>query len=504
MTRNLTLLTDLYELTMAQGYWENGKLGVEGCFYAFVRENPFEGGYSIFCGADQVAELVEGFGVTADDVDYLASLPSPAGTPLFNPEFLEWLSDLELSVDIDCVPDGTVIFPREPIVRVTGPLLEGQLLEPAILNGINFQTLIATKAARVCDAAQGRPVSEFGLRRSQGPDGALSASRAAFVGGCSSVANVLAGKKYGIPVSGTHAHSWVMSFPTQLEAFRAYAKSMPDNCTLLVDTYDVEGGVRDAITVGLELRERGHQLRAIRIDSGDLAWLSKKARGMLDDAGLSEVGIILSNDLDEYTIESLNEQGASYTGLGVGTHLATAYGQPALGGVYKLSAVREAPGSGSGGAAGAGGAAALEGWSPRMKLSQQNYKRTIPGVLAARRYYDGDGKFAGDVIYDLTTGVPDEPVIVDPLDAQRRCRFESDQECTELLAPLVRAGHVVGDVDLSAQAASARRETQLSKLDASVRRFLNPHSYPCGIERGLFERRRELTRAMRGHDELFE
>lgn len=484
---DLTLLTDLYELTMAQGYWEHGKLDTEASFYAFYRDNPFEGGYGIFCGGDQVAALVEDFGFSEDDIEYLRSLPSPAGTPLFSEEFLGWLSHLELSVDIDIVPDGTVVFPREPLVRVNGPLLQCQLLEAAILNGVNFQTLIATKAARICQAAEGRPVSEFGLRRAQGPDGALSASRAAFVGGCSSVANVLAGKKYGIPVGGTHAHSWVMAFPDELSAFRAYAATMPDNCILLVDTYDVEQGVRNAITVGHELAERGKRLSAIRIDSGDLAWLSRRARHMLDEAGLPDVGIILSNDLDEYTISSLNEQGACYTGLGVGTHLAAAYGQPALGGVYKLSAVRE-PG---------------QEWSPRMKLSEQIYKRTIPGVLDARRYYDEDGTFDGDLIFDVTHEVPDEPVIVDPLDAQRRKRFSAGQDYTTLLRPLARAGKLQ-DVDLSARTASARRAQQLELLDDSIKRFMNPHGYPCGIERGLYRRRQKLVVRELGRDDLYE
>ena len=330
MTRNMTLLTDLYEITMAQSYWSQGKIDTDACFYSFYRDNPFGGGYGVFCGANQIAELVDGFGFTDDDIEYLASLQSPGKTPLFDPAFLAWLRGIELSVDICTVPEGSPVFPREPLVRVTGPLLQCQLLEPAILNGVNFQTLIATKASRVCQAAEGRPVSEFGLRRAQGPDGALSSSRAAYVGGCASVANVLAGKLYDIPVSGTHAHSWVMSFPDELSAFRAYARAMPDNCTLLVDTYDVEQGVKNAIIVARELGRDGHKLQGIRIDSGDLAWLSKMARSMLDKAGFSDVGIVLSNDLDEYTITSLNEQRAQYTALGVGTHLAAAYGQPAL------------------------------------------------------------------------------------------------------------------------------------------------------------------------------
>lgn len=486
MTRNMTLLTDLYEITMAQGYWSQGKLETEACFYSFYRDNPFGGGYGVFCGANQIAELVDGFGFTDDDIEYLASLQSPGKTPLFDPAFLARLRGIELSVDICTVPEGSPVFPREPLVRVTGPLLQCQLLEPAILNGVNFQTLIATKASRVCQAAEGRPVSEFGLRRAQGPDGALSSSRAAYVGGCASVANVLAGKLYDIPVSGTHAHSWVMSFPDELSAFRAYARAMPDNCTLLVDTYDVEQGVKNAIIVARELGRDGHKLQGIRIDSGDLAWLSKMARSMLDKAGFSDVGIVLSNDLDEYTITSLNEQRAQYTALGVGTHLAAAYGQPALGGVYKLSAIRE-PGQ--------------EDWTPRLKISEQLYKRTIPGVLDVRRYRNGDGMLVGDLIFDVNDGVPADAVIVDPLDAMRRRKMEGEFET--LLKPLVKAGKLE-DVDLSARTARTRCAQQLACLDDSIKRFMNPHEYPCGIERGLFKKRDEIVIATRGRDSLYD
>lgn len=486
MTRNMTLLTDLYEITMAQSYWSQGKIDTDACFYSFYRDNPFGGGYGVFCGANQIAELVDGFGFTDDDIEYLASLQSPGKTPLFDPAFLAWLRGIELSVDICTVPEGSPVFPREPLVRVTGPLLQCQLLEPAILNGVNFQTLIATKASRVCQAAEGRPVSEFGLRRAQGPDGALSSSRAAYVGGCASVANVLAGKLYDIPVSGTHAHSWVMSFPDELSAFRAYARAMPDNCTLLVDTYDVEQGVKNAIIVARELGRDGHKLQGIRIDSGDLAWLSKMARSMLDKAGFSDVGIVLSNDLDEYTITSLNEQRAQYTALGVGTHLAAAYGQPALGGVYKLSAIRE-PGQ--------------EDWTPRLKISEQLYKRTIPGVLDVRRYRNGDGMLVGDLIFDVNDGVPADAVIVDPLDAMRRRKMEGEFET--LLKPLVKAGKLE-DVDLFARTARARCTQQLACLDDSIKRFMNPHEYPCGIERGLFKKRDEIVIATRGRDSLYD
>lgn len=475
MARNMTLLTDLYEITMAQGYWSQGKLDTEACFYSFYRDNPFGGGYGVFCGANQIAELVDGFGFTDDDIEYLASLQSPGETPLFDPAFLVWLREVELSVDICTVPEGAPVFPREPLVRVVGPLLQCQLLEPAILNGVNFQTLIATKASRVCQAAEGRPVSEFGLRRAQGPDGALSSSRAAYVGGCASVANVLAGKLFDIPIGGTHAHSWVMSFPDELTAFRAYAQAMPDNCTLLVDTYDVEQGVKNAITVARELERDGHKLSGIRIDSGDLAWLSKMARSMLDKAGFPDVGIVLSNDLDEYTITSLNDQKAQYTALGVGTHLAAAYGQPALGGVYKLSAIRE-PGQ--------------EEWTPRLKISEQLYKRTIPGVLDVRRYRNDDGMLVGDLIFDVNDGVPADAVIVDPLDAMRRRKMEGEFET--LLKPLVKNGKVL-DVDLSARTARTRCTEQLACLDDSIKRFMNPHEYPCGIERTLFKKRDDLV-----------
>lgn len=300
------------------------------------------------------------------------------------------------------------------------------------------------------------------------------------------VANVLRESATDIPVSGTHAHSWVMSFPDELSAFRAYAAEMPDNCTLLVDTYDVEQGVRNAIIVARELERDGHKLQAIRIDSGDLAWLSKMARSMLDKAGLFDVGIVLSNDLDEYTITSLNEQRAQYTALGVGTHLAAAYGQPALGGVYKLSAIRE-PGQ--------------EEWTPRLKISEQLYKRTIPGVLDVRRYFDADGHLAGDLIFDVHDELPAEAVMVDPLDATRRKKVEGRFET--LLKPLVKDGRVE-DVDLSARSAQARCAEQLALLDDSIKRFMNPHEYPCGIERGLFDRRNEMVIATGKNSSLYD
>ena len=313
---DIAMLTDLYELTMAQGLWETARpmsRVVLRRFTATIRlaaRTPS-------CAAPPSCELVENFHFTAEDIDYLASLQAPAGGAMFKPGFLDYLHDFRAHVNIDAVPEGELVFPREPMVRVTGPALECQLLETALLNIVGFQTLVATKTARVVLAADGRPVAEFGLRRAQGPDGGLAVARASYVAGCSSTSNVLAGRRYGIPVFGTHAHSWVMSFDSELEAFRTFAKSSPKNCTLLIDTYDVREGCEHAITVAKEMEAAGERLSAIRIDSGDLAKLSKYVRGRFDAEGLPYVGISVSNDLDEYTIQSLLDQGAPIDSFGV-------------------------------------------------------------------------------------------------------------------------------------------------------------------------------------------
>lgn len=477
------LLTDLYQLTMAQGYWETGQGATQACFHAYFRDYPFRGGYAIACGMDQLAELIDGFAFSAEDVDYLASLDAPGGGRLFKPAFLEYLRTFSLRVDIDAVAEGAVVFPHEPIVRVMGPIMDCQLIETALLNCVNFETLIATKAARVCLAAHGLPVAEFGLRRAQGAGGGMWASRAAVVGGCASTSNVLAGKTYGLPVSGTHAHSWVMSFPSELEAFRAYAREFPRNCVLLVDTYDVEQGIRNAITVGLEMRARGERLAGIRIDSGDLAWLAKMARRMLDEAGLDDCGIVLSNDLDEYTIQSILDEGAPVSSWGVGTKLACAFDQPTLGGVYKLSATR-APGQAE--------------WVDRLKISESAAKLTVPGVLDVRRYYNDNGTIAGDMVFDVNAGVDEGQVIVDPLDSMRRKKLVGKRFST-MLEPLARNGQVVLEAsDRSAMEAQRRCREGLACLDESQKRMLNPHTYPVGLEYGLCERRRALVGKLRG------
>ena len=482
MKLNDPLLTDLYQLTMAQGYWECGKADTQACFHMFFRDYPFNGGYAVACGMAQLADLVDGFTFSEDDLEYLASIPAPGGGMLFKPEFIDYLRDFKLSVDIEAVAEGEIVFPYEPLVRVTGPIMECQLLETALLNCVNFETLIATKAARVCMAAEA-PVAEFGLRRAQGAAGGVWASRAAVVGGCASTSNVLAGKLFDLPVSGTHAHSWVMSFPDELSAFRAYAKAFPTNCVLLVDTYDVAQGIKNAITVGLEMRERGEKLTGIRIDSGDLSWLAKMARTMLDEAGLTDCGIVLSNDLDEYTIRSIRDEGAQVMSWGVGTKLATAYDQPSLGGVYKLSATR------------VNGESA---WIDHVKISESSAKLTTPGVLNVRRYYFEDGRIAGDMVFDTNAAVNEGEVIVDPMDGLRR-KDLSGKTWRELLIPLARAGKtVLSDEFRSAKAAQARTKQGLATLDESQKRTLNPHTYPVGLDKDLFDRRRDLVAQLRG------
>lgn len=475
------MLTDLYQITMAYAYWHAGIASTDACFHAYFRENPFKGGFAVACGLAQIVEYLEDLHFAEEDLAYLATLTGTDGRQLFPETFLDWLRDFRFTCDVAAVPEGTVVFPGEPLVRVTGPIVECQLVETTLLNALNFQTLIATKAARVCIAAEGDPVVEFGLRRAQGPDGALSASRAAYIGGCTATSNVLAGQRFGIPIGGTHAHSWVMAFDTELESFLAYAVAMPNNVVLLVDTYDTLDGVRNAIVAGRRLREKGHDLVGVRIDSGDLAWLSNHARDLLDDAGFQDTKIYASNELDEYTIESLKEQGAAIDVWGVGTRLATAHGQPALGGVYKLSAIREPGGA----------------WQPRVKLSEQTTKVTTPGLLAVRRYVNDAGDLIGDMIYDELEPPAETCVMVDPLDSTRRTAYTAAQGAEDLLRPVFIGGRRVADIPSPAEA----RERALSgvgHLDPSHRRFLNPHVYKVGMEIGLHDRKTALVLAARG------
>ncbi|MBW3670412.1 MAG: nicotinate phosphoribosyltransferase [Acidobacteria bacterium] len=468
------MLTDLYELTMAYGYWKSGMADAEAVFHLSFRENPFDGGFAVACGLGSVLESLEGFGFHDQDVQYLSSLEGNDGEPLFSQEFLRYLRELKLACDIDAVPEGSVVFGYEPLVRVKGPLLHCQIIETLLLNLINYQTLVATKAARVAMAAKGDPVMEFGLRRAQGINGGLAASRAAYLGGCSATSNVLAGQLYGIPVGGTLAHSWVMAFDTEIEAFETYAEALPNNVTLLVDTYDSLEGVRRAVAIGRALRERGHRLAGIRLDSGDLAWLSIQARKILDEGGFPEAAITASNEFDEYVIESLKQQGATIQVWGVGTRLVTGWSQPALGGVYKLSAVR-APGT---------------DWKYRIKLSEQSAKISTPGLLQVRRFRRGS-EYVGDMVWTESLPPGPRPTMIDPLDPTRQKTFSQKETSEDLLIPIMRGGAIVYDRPPLIESRSFVQE-QLGGFHEGIKRFLHPHEYPVGLEQRLQELKTDL------------
>lgn len=475
------LLTDLYQLTMAQAYFLQGLIHTRSVFCLNFRENPFHGGYSVVAGTGCIAEIIENFYFSEEDLTYLASLDAPAGGKLFYASFLQYLRDFKPACTIKAMPEGSLVFPREPLVQVSGSLIECQLLETVLLNTINFQSLVATKTSRVVAAAQGGLIAEFGLRRAQGMDGGIAASRAAYLGGANSSSNVEACKRYGIPVSGTHAHSWVMAFPDELSAFRALAQSMPKNCILLIDTYDVTQGAQHAITVAKEMEAQGERLLAVRIDSGDLALLSKRVRQAFDDAGCHYVKIAVSNNLDEYTIQSLLAQGAPIDVWGVGTKLSTSYDQPALSGVYKLTAIKDG---------------ASDGWRPVIKLSEQIYKLSIPGILEARRYYDENSMMVGDMIYDSSQDHTTQ-IIVDPLDGDLRLDLSGARFYEELLVTMVDNGRIQACAYPDLSKARLRLTQQLSSLKPESRRFLNPQVYPCGIESCLFRRRSEMIKEIR-------
>lgn len=408
------LLTDLYQFTMAYGYWQLGMHEQNANFHLFFRKNPFKGHYALSCGLGSVVDYLQQWRFEVEQINYLRSLKSPDGQAMFPEAFLDYLTNLKFTCDLEAIPEGTVVFPNTPLIRIQGPLLQCQLLETPLLNMINFQTLVATKASRVCLAAENDPVIEFGMRRAQGPDGALSASRAAYIGGCVGTSNTLAGQLYDIPVRGTHAHSWVTAFPDEKTAFAAYAKVMPHNSVLLVDTYNTLEGVKNAIEVGLQLRRQGDDLLGVRLDSGDMAELSIQARKLLDDAGFEKTIILASNTLDEYMIADLKKRGAKISAWGVGTNLVTAYDQPALDGVYKLSALQNKEGV----------------WENKLKLSEQPIKTSNPGRHQVRRFFK-NGKILIDIIYDISLGINNEAN-----------QLEYD-DYTDLLTPIFQKGELV-------------------------------------------------------------
>jgi len=473
--QSLALLTDLYQLTMVYGYWKSGCAEQRAVFHLNFRKLPFQGGFAIAAGLETAIHFIKAFRFSKSDLAYLASLLGGEEKPLFEPEFLDFLSTFTCACEIDAMPEGSLVFPYEPMIRVKGPLWQAQLLESPLLNIINFQTLIATKGARMCLAAGADPVIEFGMRRAQGIDGAISASRASFIGGCTATSDVLAGKLFGIPVRGTHGHSWVMAFETEIDAFFRFASVMPHECVLLVDTYDSVAGVKKAIHVAKQLQGTGFRLAGVRIDSGDLAALSIAIRKILDEEGFSATEIMASNELDEYLIRDLKQQGAKITVWGVGTHLVTGKEQPALDGIYKLSAIQDAD----------------KEWHYKLKLSENTAKVTNPGILQVKRWFDGQ-YYTGDAIYDERIGSGSPCHVTAIADPGREARLESG-ETKDVLVPIFREGRCVYQMP-SLQEIQNVTKSELSRLPDSVKRFVNPQLYFVGLEKRLHQKKLELMK----------
>ncbi len=465
------LLVDLYELTMAAGYLEQGKAEDTATFDLYYRHNPFGGGYAVAAGLQDAVEAVTGMRFSAEDIEFLRSLRTSRGSEVFSPQFLRYLAAFRFRGNMRAIPEGTVVFPNEPLVQVRGNLIECQLVESILLCHINFQTLVATKAARVWEASNHGTVIEFGLRRAQGPDGALSACRAAYIGGADATSNVLGAALMAIPPRGTHAHSWVQSFPSELEAFRSYARAFPADCVLLVDTYDtLKSGIPNAIQVAKELEQQGHRLLGIRIDSGDLAFLSQRAREMFDHAGVGYVKIVASNELDEYIISEILAEGGKIDIWGVGTKLVTAAGDGALGGVYKM---------------------AEHNGRPKIKLSSNPEKMTNPGVKRVVRFYDAEGWMEADALADESEDlISGEILIVDPNNPLRRKKLNSDRRL-ELLTDISRGGDIVYQFP-SLEGIRSRRREQLCHLHESHRRLHNAHEYKVGLTHTLWQKKEQM------------
>ena len=481
------LLTDLYELTMMQGYFRNG-MHHHAVFDMFYRRQPFHGGFAVFAGLEHLLDRLERLSFTGDDIDYLRSLG------LFGEDFLEYLRGFRFSGDLWSMPEGTLVFPQEPLIRVHTSIMEAQLIESMLLNTINFQTLIATKTARMYLSSKRGSIAEFGLRRAQGEDGAMSASRAAYIGGASSTSNTQAGKEYGIPVTGTMAHSWVMAFGSEREAFERYAEAYPDRAILLIDTYDTLGsGIDNAIQVGLKLREQGHRL-GVRLDSGDIQYLSKQVRRRLDAAGLDDAVIAVSNELDEQIIHQLVSAGSPVDLWGVGTQMVTGGGDAALTGVYKLAATqREADGP----------------FQPTMKVSDNPEKSTNPGIKQVWRFF-GEGDYPIADLITLEDAPPvragansrgAEPVrFYHPAGDYRKFSLKSWSRAEPLLVRFMADGRRVAD---QAPLASIRERTlaNLDRLDETYTRIINPHIYKVSVSRSLRELKREFLKRYLADDE---
>jgi len=474
--RSLTLLTDLYELTMMQGYYKS-KSDKTVVFDVFYRRNPNDGGYAIACGLEQVISYIKNLRFTYEDIDYLR------GLGIFDDDFLTYLGSFHFTGDIYAIPEGTVVFPQEPLVKVIAPIMEAQLVETALLNIINHQSLIATKASRVAYAAKGDGIMEFGLRRAQGPDAGVYGARAAVIGGCIGTSCVLTGQMFNVPVKGTHAHSWIMSFDDEYTAFKTYANMYPNACILLADTYDtLKSGVPNAIKVFKEMREAGLPMPfyGIRLDSGDLAYISKKARKMLDDAGFEDAVISASSDLDEYLIETLKAQGAAITSWGVGTNLITSKDCPSFGGVYKLAAIKNDE---------------TGEFTPKIKISENTVKITNPGNKTVFRFYDKEnGKILADLIAlaDERFSEDRDLLIFDPIDTWKKTNLEAGTfTVRELLVPVFEKGVCVYEspavMDIRDYCAK-----ELNTLWDETRRFVNPHKVHVDLSDKLYNIKKEL------------
>ena len=474
--RNLTLLTDLYELTMMNGYLQKGKDKEVVIFDVFFRQNELIT-YSLAAGLEQAIDYVLSFKFTESDIEYLRSIN------VFGEDFLTYLKDLKFTGDIYSVPEGTMVFPGEPILTVKAPVIEAQLIETAILNIINHQTLIASKAAKIRHSAGEDTVMEFGLRRAQGPDAGIYGSRASVIGGCNSTSNVLAGKLFDIPVAGTHAHSWVMSFPTEYEAFKAYADIYPDKALFLVDTYDVlKSGIPNAIKVFDELKAKGKKPMGIRLDSGDLAYLTKKARKMLDEAGYPDTIICASGDLDEKLIQSLKLQGAKINSWGIGTKLITSADMPALGGVYKLVGVVNEDGS----------------ITPKIKISETSAKITNPGFKKVVRIYDGEtGKAEADLImlYDDKIDEAKPLTITHPTETWKKMTF-TNYKIKELSVKVVDSGKLVYKFPSVKEIANYAKSEMQSFWDEYLR-LDRPHIYKVDLSDNLLKLKTDMLSEIR-------
>ena len=476
--RNLTLLTDLYELTMMQGYFKEKEKNVKVIFDMFYRRNPDDNGFAISCGLEQLIELIENFHFSEEDIAYLASLK------MFDSDFLEYLKDFRFTGDIYAIPEGNVMFPREPVVKVKAPIMQAQLIETALLNIINHQSLIATKASRVVHAAKGDGVMEFGLRRAQGPDAGIYGARAAVIAGCVGTSNVLAGQMFDIPVLGTHAHSWIMSFDSELEAFRAYARIYPDNCLLLIDTYDtLKSGLPNAIRVFKEMRDAGITPKkyGIRMDSGDLAYLSKQVKKAFDEAGFPNPVISASNDLDENLIASLKAQGATINSWGVGTNLITSKDTPAFGGVYKLAAIEDKE---------------TGEMIPKIKISENSEKVTNPGDKVIYRIYSKDtGKIVADLIAlaDEVYDVNEELLLFDPVEPWKKTLLPAGSyTMKQLLIPVFKDGECVYKDRPTVRQLQQICASDMATLWEESRRLVNPHEVHVDLSRPLYDLKQEL------------